>query len=158
MRVMDVESKYAIDCRSLADGHHAFDFKVDDSLFEAMQSNEIKGGECKVHVEALKSESMLALDISISGKAVVECDRCLEDCDVPIRFDGQLTVRFSDTLQEYDGEQMWVAYGESVSLAQYIYESIVISLPYRRVHADGGCNPDMLARFTPASDNDTEEE
>ena len=35
---------------------------------------------------------------------------------------------------------------------QYIYESIVLSLPYRRVHPDGECDPDMMARFTPATD------
>jgi len=157
MREMDIESRYSIDCRSLADGLHAFDFKVDDSLFAAMESNEIKGGECDVHIEAQKSESMMTLDVAISGKAVVECDRCLEDCDVPVDYRGQLTVRFSDTLHDYDGEQMWIARGESLSLAQYIYESIVISLPYRRVHPDGECNPDMLSRFTPAEDNETDE-
>lgn len=157
MREMDVESRYSIDCSSLAEGAHTFDFKVDDSLFEAMGSNEIKGGDCDVHVEARKSESMMVLDIAISGKAVVECDRCLEDCDVPVDFEGQLTVRFSDTLHEYDGEQMWVARGGRVSLAQYIYESIVISLPYRRVHADGQCNPDMLARFTVATEEPADE-
>ena len=99
----------------------------------------------------------MTLDVAISGKAVVECDRCLEDCDVPVDYRGQLTVRFSDTLHDYDGEQMWIARGESLSLAQYIYESIVISLPYRRVHPDGECNPDMLSRFTPAEDNETDE-
>ena len=36
---------------------------------------------------------------------------------------------------------------DSVDLTQYIYESIVLSLPYRRVHPEGECDPDMLARF-----------
>ena len=34
-----------------------------------------------------------------------------------------------------------------VSLAQYIYESIVLSLPYQRVHPEGECDADMLHRF-----------
>ena len=41
---------------------------------------------------------------------------------------------------------------EKVPLAQYIYESIVLSLPYRKVHGTGPdgeplCDKEMLARF-----------
>lgn len=153
MRKMDTAGKYSIDYLPLGNGRHDFDFEVDGGLFEAMESNEIKGGHCDVHVVLDKSDSMLVLTASISGSVVVECDRCLEDCDVPIACEGGLTVRFSDEVHDYDGEQMWIAQGEELSLAQYVYESIVISLPYRRVHPDGGCNPDMMSRFTPASDD-----
>lgn len=158
MREMDTVSKYSIDYMSLGNGCHTFDFEADGALFEEMESNEIKDGRCDVHVVLDKSDSMLVLNTAISGEVVVECDRCLEDCNVPIAYDGELTVRFSDEMHDYDGEQMWIASGEPLSLAQYIYESIVISLPYRRVHPDGECNPDMMARFTPASDADDAEE
>ena len=38
-----------------------------------------------------------------------------------------------------------------------IYESIVLSLPYSRVHEDGECNPEMLASFTEISEEELEE-
>ena len=54
---------------------------------------------------------------------------------------------------------MWISPADGeVSLAQYIYESIVLALPYSRVHADGECDPDMLARFTVVESADDEEE
>ena len=44
---------------------------------------------------------------------------------------------------------MWISPAEDiVDLTQYIYESIVLSLPYSRVHQDGECNPEMLASFS----------
>ena len=43
---------------------------------------------------------------------------------------------------------------EQVDLAQYIYESIVLSLPYQRVHPEGECNPEMLERFRIVSDRE----
>ena len=149
---MDIESKYSVDYQSLENGHGSFGFTVDGGLFAAMESNEIKDGRCDVRVELERSESMMTADVAIAGTVVVECDRCLDDCEVPVEFHGTLTVRFSDTLREYDGEQLWIGRGEQLSLAQYIYESIVISLPYRRVHPEGGCDPDMMARFTPAEE------
>ena len=70
-----------------------------------------------------------------------------------MHFDGRLTVFVSDHQGEYDGDYMWVSPDEEdINLMQYIYESIVLSLPYRRVHPDGECDPDMMARFTPATD------
>ena len=94
----------------------------------------------------------------ISGSVVVECDRCLDDCSIPVEYSGLLTVRFSDLQHDYDGDTMWIAKGDQLSLKQYIYESIVISLPYRRVHEEGGCNPEMVARFMVADDEAVEVE
>ena len=44
--------------------------------------------------------------------------------------------------------------GDEIDLKQYIYESIVLSLPYQRVHPEGECNPEMLERFRIVSDSE----
>ena len=87
---MGIATKYSIDYHAMANGHHSLDVKVDGELFREMESNEVKDAACDVHVELDKMESGLNLQVSISGKAVVECDRCLEDCDIPINFTGDL--------------------------------------------------------------------
>ncbi|MBR2326268.1 MAG: DUF177 domain-containing protein [Alistipes sp.] len=153
---METKNSYSIDYMSLSSGLHTFDFEVDGALFEEMGSNEIKDGECKVHICLNASEVKLDINVMISGSVVVECDRCLEDCTMPIEYSGQLLVRFSDLQHDYDGDVMWIARGDKLSLKQYIYESIVISLPYRRVHADGECNPEMMARFVAAESEENE--
>lgn len=148
---MELEQKYSIAYKGLKNGLHEVDFDVDGALFKAYESKEIKDGRCKVHVAIDKSDTQLILDVAIDGHVVCECDRCLEDCTIPVHFDGRLTVFVSDHQGEYDGDNMWVSPDEEdIDLMQYIYESIVLSLPYRRVHPDGECDPDMMARFTPA--------
>ncbi len=148
---MELEQKYSIAYKGLKNGLHEVDFDVDGALFKAYESKEIKDGRCKVHVDIDKSDTQLILDVTIDGHVVCECDRCLEDCTIPVHFDGRLTVFVSDHQGEYDGDNMWVSPDEEdINLMQYIYESIVLSLPYRRVHPDGECDPDMMARFTPA--------
>ena len=135
---MEVAQRYSIAWKGLKNGRHDFRFEVDKALFEAFESTEIKDGRCEVSVGVDRSEKQLTLDVGITGHVVVECDRCLEDCRVPIDFEGQLVVKFSDEVHEYDGEVMWMLPGEDrVELAQYIYESIVLSLPYQRVHPEG---------------------
>lgn len=139
---------YVIPFKGLKEGDYEFDFKVGDFLFESYSRAEILGGDCTAHIDMHRSETMLEIHASIAGSVVCQCDRCLEDCDVPVSFEGDLLVRFSDRTDDYDGEVMWISPAEdSVDLTQYIYESIVLSLPYRRVHPEGECDPDMLARF-----------
>ena len=152
---MDVTKAYSIAYKGLKNGRHDFAFDVDGSLFEAFESPEIRDGACRVRVGLTRSETMLRAEVAIEGYVVVACDRCLEDCRVPVAFEGELLVKFSDEIRDYDGEVMWMLPGEDqVDLKQYIYESIVLSLPYQRVHPDGQCDPEMLKRFRIVSDEE----
>ena len=148
---------YKIAYKGLKTGSYDFDFQVDNSLFEAYETEEIKGGDCLVRVRLDRSEAMLELNISIEGKVICECDRCLEDCPIAIDYNGDLVVKFSEETDFYDGDVMWISPSEDMlDLTQYIYESIVLSLPYQRVHPEGECNPDMIARFGVISEEEFE--
>ena len=107
---MGETQRYAIPYKGLKPGCHEFRFEVDGSLFEEYQSTEIKDGRCEVTVGADRSESRIVLDVAITGYVIVECDRCLEDCRIPIDFEGQLVVKFSEEVHEYDGEVMFRTY------------------------------------------------
>ncbi|MDE6140401.1 MAG: DUF177 domain-containing protein [Alistipes sp.] len=139
---------YAIAYKGLKEGDYDFEFEIGDALFESYGRVEILSGECRARVHMHRAEAVLEMHTSIDGSVLCECDRCLEECRIPVAFEGDLIVKFSDEIDDYDGEQMWISPGDDeVDLTQYLYESIVLSLPYRRVHAEGECNADMLARF-----------
>ena len=130
---MGVTKRYTIAYKGLKPGLHDFRFEVDGSLFEEFESPEIKDGACEVTVALERGEAMLTLDVTVDGSVVVECDRCLEECRIPVHYQGRLLVKFSDEVHEYDGEVMWLLPMEDeIDLKQYIYESIVLSLPYQR--------------------------
>lgn len=152
---MDETKSFVIAYKGLKPGLHTFRFDVDGGLFAAYENSEIKDGHCRVEVEMMRSEKLLELDIAIAGGVVVACDRCLEDCEVPVDYHGHLAVKFSDEAGDYDGEVLWLSPSEEeLDLTQYIYESIVLSLPYQRVHPEGECNPEMLERFRIVSDRE----
>ena len=134
---MDVLKKYSIAFKGLGEGTHRFDMKVDDRFFEAFEGSEIRRGNADVRLTLDKRGNGMALDFDIRGEVAVECDRCLEEFMMPVRYEGTLHVRYSDCEQESDGEVMWISPSETeLNVAQYIYESICLSLPYQRVHPD----------------------
>lgn len=153
-----MEKNFTIAFKALKPGVYTYDFKVDSSLFEQMESPEIKSGECDVRVELRRLEAMLDLAVEVLGEVVVECDRCLSDCPIKIAYEDNLVVKFSAEQQEFDGEVMWLnPSDDELDLTQYIYESIVLSLPYQRVHPEGECDPDMTARFKIISQGELEQ-
>lgn len=151
---MNALNQYKIAYKGLSNGSHHFDFKVNDAFFEAFEESDIKGGEANVYIDLTKSASMLAVNIKIDGEVVVECDRCLDDLSLPVHYEDSLKVKFSDEILEFDGEVLWINPADAeLELGQYIYESIVLSLPYQKVHGTDKkgkslCNPDMLKRFS----------
>ena len=152
---MSTLTKCSIAHKALSVGTHRFDFKIGDRFFEAFEGSEIHRGKADVQVVLNKQSNLLTLDFRIEGEVCVTCDRCLEEFMMPVGYTGTLAVRYSETEQESDGEVMWISPAEGeVSLAQYIYESIILSLPYQRVHPEGECNPEMLERFRIVSDRE----
>ncbi len=145
---------YKVNYKALSLGEHNFTFEVGADLFEQYDYSEIKGGSCRVDIDMIYSETMIDLYVKINGTVTVECDRCLDDCIVIIDFEAPLIVKICNEIddkqevEESDGEILWLPLSEStLDLSQYIYESIILSLPYQRVHAEGECNPEMIERF-----------
>lgn len=147
---MDIRKRYAIAFKGLGEGRHEYAFQLDDRFFQAFEGSEISGGRGHVDVVLVKGARVMEVEAQITAEVTVPCDRCLEDCTVPVEYEGRFKVRFGDKEDDFDGELMWLGHGESeLPLARYIYESIVLALPYRRVHPDGpdgqpGCDPEAL--------------
>ena len=68
---MDVTKQYAIAWKGLKNGTYRFDFKVDNALFEAYGSTDIKDGDLSVGVTLERGESMLSLQTVIRGTVTV---------------------------------------------------------------------------------------
>ncbi len=134
--------------KSLGVGVFDYAFTLDSEFFSRFEGTEITAGNCAVEVQLQRGEAMLEVDVRIDGEVIVACDRCLDDCPVAIDYQGRLIVKFSAEIDEYDGEILWLSPLESeLDLSQYLYESVVLSLPYQRVHAEGECNEEMISKF-----------
>ncbi len=142
-------SSYIIGFKELKAGDYSFKFPVSAELFSPYEECEVLKGTGEVSIDMVRGESMLQLNVAISASVDVECDRCLDPVAMPISYDGMLIVKFSDDEElegEDDGEVMWLPTSAAeVDLRHYIYESIILSLPYQRVHDDEqDCNPEMV--------------
>ena len=144
--------EYIIPFSGLKLGEHVFNYEVDKSFLEKFDNNEILGLALKVIVKMVKSNRLLEFNFSLKGKATLECDRCLDPLELPINYQSQLFVKLED-IEEVEDEIIYLKPDETeIDISKFVYESIIFSIPPRRVHSDNKrsksrCNPEMIKKL-----------
>lgn len=157
--IMDTLRDFSIPFKGLKAGEHEFEFQLSRAFLDAIGDEELVDVDVVAYVTMTKAASMLTFDIELDGTAIVECDRCLEELSFPVDAGDTLYVKFSEEEYEFDGEVMWLnPADEEIDLSGYIYETLLLSLPYQRVHENlEDCNQEMIARFRIVSEEEFEE-
>lgn len=156
---MDTLIEFSIPFKGLKAGEHEFEFQLNRAFLDAVGDEELVDVDVVAYVTMTKAASMLTFDVELDGTAVVACDRCLDELEYPVEVDDRLFVKFSEEEYEFDGEVMWLNPAEDqINLADYIYETLLLALPYQRVHEKiEECNQDMISRFNIVSEEEFEE-
>jgi uncharacterized metal-binding protein YceD (DUF177 family) len=145
---MNYLSKYDVIFSGLSIGKHDFVFEIDDKFFEHFDYSEIKHGKLSANIELNRLSASLIAKVTINGNVVTICDRCLDDVAINIEYKGILLIKYKESgdNDNTDDEIMYLNRGDdTINFAQYIYESIGISLPIQRLHSDESqCNKEMI--------------
>jgi uncharacterized metal-binding protein YceD (DUF177 family) len=147
-------NQYIISFAGLKEGEHNFEFDFGQEFFDEHTLLEARGGKVKAIVILNKKATMLTLDFSISGFLEIQCDRCLDYFNYPIRYQGDLVVKFGDQ-PSASTDEIWIipTSEHELDLKQYFFECIGLCLPISRIHPENaddessGCNADMLKRL-----------
>jgi len=150
---LKTENQYIIAYKGLHEGSHDFIFTIGKSFIEKHEFLEARDGKLTAKVHMDKEATQLSFAISINGFIEVACDRCLDYFPLEINFEGNLYAKFSGVAGEYDGEVIVLDPEEGeIDLKQYMYESIGLSIPYRKIHPpdrnnEPACDREMLAKL-----------
>lgn len=116
------------------------EYLLDDEFFARVGSGEIHGGEVQARVTIVKiAPGHFELDVVAEGTVVVSCTHCLGELPLPVS--NRLTERFT-----WPGDSecpVAVSSDGQVDASWLVYETIMLALPIRRVHAEGQCDEAM---------------
>ncbi|MDD2530292.1 MAG: DUF177 domain-containing protein [Bacteroidales bacterium] len=142
---------YTISFTALEIGEHLFDFKVNKSLFESFENEDVLDLNIDLRIKLIKEERILTFNFDFDGVVNVLCDRCLDPLDFEIEGNKNLFVKFGEEYLEEvvkDDDIMIIPNSEhEINLAHYIYELILLQLPIKCIHPEGMCNEDMIERI-----------
>ena len=133
-----------LDLKALPQGNSSFEFKLDDSYFEAIDAPGVQHGDLVCRLAISRTDDFFELEFHTEGVVRIPCDVCLDEMEQPIETDDRLTVKFGDDYSE-DDDLVTVAENEGIlDVSWFIYEFIALNIPIKHVHAPGKCNPAMI--------------
>jgi len=132
-------------------GEHQFDFDIRKTFFENFEYDEFNDVTIKLDVLLIKKATLLEFTLSFNGPVNVQCDITNEPFDLDITGTYHFVVNFGDDFNDENEDLLIIPHGSyEVNIQQYIYESIVLAVPTRKVHPgieDGTLKSEILNKL-----------
>ena len=134
---------------SLPFGKQEFNYHLDGKFFNEIETSEVRSGRVDVALIVTHSrEGIYELGFVCNGVITVECDRCLDDMELPVDTSYNLTVKMGDALDDsHDGVLVIPSSWRTLDLAPLVRDTVLLTIPMMHAHAPGECNVEMLGRL-----------
>ena len=134
--------------------------KINSHYFQNLQGVISKGDIMAIATCTNMKAGQFVFHVHAEGCVFTPCDRCLDDVELRINTDNDITVRFGDE-DDDDGDVVFVnERNPEFDISFIVYQFVLLSLPIRRVHEPGMCNEAMMKsmRLHQVARSDDEEE
>ncbi|MGM5629274.1 DUF177 domain-containing protein [Apibacter raozihei] len=162
---MEKLRNYDILFSSLKLGKHSFKMFADQKFFDLFTfEQEFKEPKIEVDATLTKHSSFLELEIKTEGKVQLECDISDEVYVESVHNIIKILVKFGEEFDDSNEEVLIIPMGAySVNIAQFIFESVLLSIPMKRIHpryAEGYKDEytDLIEKYSLPDEGDTETE
>lgn len=127
--------EFDIELFRLSDGKQSFDYELNDTFFALLEGSILEKGNLKAKVVVDKSERLILAEFDIKGTIELTCDRSLEPYDYAINSHQNLVFKFGDEFAELSEDVIMIPRDlQKLSMAQYLYEFIGLSVPMKKLH------------------------
>jgi uncharacterized metal-binding protein YceD (DUF177 family) len=134
---MKALQEFEIPFMGLKEGIHDYAFDIDAEFFENFEYSEVKQGQIHVDVSMERQERMLIFNFIIKGTVELPCDRCLAPIQLVVSGEERQIVKFGQEWEEESEDVLIMPETETrINISNFIYEYIMLMLPYKRVHGE----------------------
>lgn len=157
---MDVLAEFIIPIIGLKLGEHKYQFDVDGQFFQEFENTELEEGALNVDLTLTKRSNLMELVFQVNGTVKSLCDRCGDDLNLNLEHSELRIIKFSqENFNESDDVMILGSEDHEIDVSHMVYETIVLSMPPRRVHDDASgdsCNLEVLEKLEEYSENENE--
>lgn len=150
--MMTVLKEFDIPFVGLKTGKHDFLYTIEPKFFAHFGFTDFQTVKLNAKVTLDKKPGFLEFHFAIEGLGQLQCDVSMEWYDQKISTAYDFVVKFG-SWQETDSDEIVLLPEGSyqINIAQYLYECIVLSLPYKRIHPgveDGSLKNEILEKLS----------
>ena len=162
---MEELKEFTIPFVGLKVGEHTYNFKIDNSFFEHFEYDEFNDANIQLGLLLNKKATLLEFSLSFKGSVNVNCDTTNEPYNQKLDGHYHFVVNFGEEFNDENEDILILPHGShEINIQQYIYESVVLAIPTRRVHPgikDGTLKSEILEKLeelSPKLETETREE
>ena len=128
-------SQFKLNIIGLSNKVHEFDLEFGDEFFQSFESSLVEKGDFKSSLKLDRSDTMIVIELVLSGVAHLVCDRSLEEFDFPINITERVIYKYGDKFEELDDTLFTIPFGaESLDLSNLFYDLINVQIPMKKLH------------------------
>lgn len=143
-------------------GKHQFKFELKQAFFEHFEYDEFNDAAINLNVLLEKMSTLLEFTLDYNGTVNVACDITNELYDQEVSGSYKFVVKFGEEYNDENEDLLIIPHGDyEVNIQQFVYESIVLAMPSRRIHPgvkDGTLKSDILDKLEELSPKAIDEE
>ncbi|NND61832.1 MAG: DUF177 domain-containing protein [Flavobacteriaceae bacterium] len=148
---MEEMKEFTIPFIGLKLGEHTFNFKIEKKFFEHYEYEEFNDASINFKVLLDKKTTLLEFYLDFDGHVNVNCDITNEPFNQGVAGNYHFVVKFGDEYNDENEDLIILPHGShEVNIQQSIYESIVLSIPQKRIHPgveDGTLKSEILEKL-----------
>ena len=141
-KVMEELKEFCIPFSSLKLGSNFFNFKIENSFFEAFNYPRYESCNVNLSLDFRKENSVMDLRFYYQGKTIVNCDRCLDLVSIDFSFEFNYLIKFLYQNEEITKDDIIYLPEESYeyNISHLFYEHFLLNFPKKVVHKKNECN------------------
>jgi uncharacterized protein len=142
---------YIIEFPKVRMGLNEYSFNLNDEFLSKIEDSAIQHANVVATLDLIKAEHLYELKFHLKGTITCECDVCLEEFELPIDSEFHLLMKVSE-VERYDDDEIIYITDKLIEydLTQYLYESLMLSIPVRKTCEMSGtkeCNKEVTAKL-----------
>ena len=144
---MDTRTRYNLPLADIPEGEYEREYEreyiCDDAFFRERESP-VHGGDVRVYARVVRRGDIYRCSLGLEGTVDVVCDRCLGEMQLSVDAGYDVEVRYGDRYDD-SRDNVIVIPGSvrNLDLTDLIYDTVLLGLPFRTVHREGECDPEM---------------
>jgi uncharacterized protein len=141
-----------LEVERLADGGADLDFAVPLGELAGLRSQRRSvAGTVRGHVRFSRAAGMAVAELSLSGTATLECQRCMKPMELSVHSAVRVGLIGSaaDVARVPAELEPMLAPGGRISIGELVTEEMLLSLPIVPLHGEGGCEAASVSAGAP---------
>ena len=129
-------------------GTQQFEYHLGMDFFREMESTDVLSAAVDTTVEVKRSGDIYELCITVAGELGIPCDRCLEPMSHRVDAEYRVSVKYGEEYSDDADNVIVIAESSNtMNVAGLIFDTIMLTIPIKHVHPEGGCDAVMQAQL-----------